>query len=41
MIKSIQLTSKIVFIKKHVVNKDYKGRVIEIGSGNGKLLFRM
>ena len=32
---------QIVFIKKHVVNKDYKGRVIEIGSGNGKLLFRM
>ena len=31
----------IVFLKKHVVNKDYKGRVIEIGSGNGKLLFRM
>ena len=31
----------IVFLKKHVVNKNYKGRVIEIGSGNGKLLFRM
>ena len=31
----------IAFLKRHVVNKDYKGRVIEIGSGNGKLLFRM
>jgi len=29
------------FLKRHVVNKNYNGRVLEIGSGNGKLLFRM
>ena len=31
----------ITFIKKNVIDNDYKGRVLEIGSGNGKLLFRM
>jgi len=31
----------IAFIKEHCINSDWRGRVCEVGSGSGKLLFRL
>ena len=31
----------IKFLKKHINKKNYQGKIFEIGSGNGKLLFRL
>jgi SAM-dependent methyltransferase len=39
--KLASVEKHIHFIKKHVIHSGYQGRVLEIGSGNGKLLFRL
>ena len=39
--KLASVEKHIHFIKKHVIQPGYQGRVLEIGSGNGKLLFRL
>jgi SAM-dependent methyltransferase len=39
--KLASVDKHISFIKKHVIHPDYQGRVVEIGSGSGKLLFRL
>jgi SAM-dependent methyltransferase len=39
--KLASVEKHIHFIKKHVIHPGYQGRVLEIGSGNGKLLFRL
>jgi len=39
--KLASVEKHIHFIKQHVIRPGYQGRVIEIGSGNGKLLFRL
>ena len=40
-VKLASVEKHIHFIKKHVIHSGYQGRVLEIGSGNGKLLFRL
>jgi len=39
--KLTSVEKHIHFIKKHVIQPRYQGRVLEIGSGNGTLLFRL
>ena len=39
--KLASVEKHIHFIKKHVIHHGYQVRVLEIGSGNGKLLFRL
>ena len=39
--KLTSVEKQIHFIKKNVIHPGYQGRVLEIGSGNGKLLFRL
>ena len=36
-----ECSKHIFFLKKNIVNKQWNGKVCEIGSGNGKLLFRL
>jgi len=40
-VKLASVEKHIHFIKKHVIHSGYQGRVLEIGSGNWKLLFRL
>jgi SAM-dependent methyltransferase len=39
--KLISVNKHIKFLKKHSNKKNYQGKIFEIGSGNGKLLFRL